>query len=201
MHPKRDQQKNSRGGSLLLPLLGVAVGAVLYLSIFGPSPKGPQIESVGMPAELAAALDEGRSHLQADNLAAAETTFVALVKQFPGFPQPYNNLAVVYASQGQLDAARTALEKALATDEDYATIYRNLGTVYAEMARDSYGRALQLNTGQRVVSLQLFDAAGPQPLRLAHATSERLITSAAEPVVALVTPPAAVADKALEHKL
>ena len=200
MQPKRYQQKKMQGGALLLPLLGVAVGAVLYMSVFGQSPKGPPVAIAGMPAELASALDEGRSNLLADDLAAAEKKFVALVKKFPGFPQPYNNLAVVYASQGQLEAARTALEKALATDEDYATVYRNLGTVYAEMARDSYGRALQLNTPQRVVSLQLFDAAGAQPLRLAHVSSEVLTATAAEPVVAVVEPPVAVveADQPLE---
>ena len=41
--------------------------------------------------------------------------FTELTQEFPELPEPYNNLAVLYASQGQYDKARTALEMAVRT--------------------------------------------------------------------------------------
>jgi tetratricopeptide (TPR) repeat protein len=189
MNRRGYQQKSTRSRFLLLTLLGIAIGAVLYLLIYEPSPTGQPPAGVGVPVDLAAALEAGRLQLQADDSAAAEQAFVALIEEFPGYPQPYNNLAVVYASQGNLDRARIALEQALATDESYSTVYRNLGTVYAEMARDSYGRALQLKKGRQAVSLQLFAADGPLPLPLDKLSSEPVASTAADSEVAAVTAP------------
>ncbi|HEY5674518.1 MAG TPA: protein kinase [Malonomonas sp.] len=183
LNQKRYQKKSGRGRLLLLTLLGIAIGAVLYLLIFQRGAENPQFASSTGPAELIVALEAGRLQLQSDELAAAEKTFLGLIEKYPGTPEPYNNLAVVYALQGQLDAAKTALEQALATDAGYATVYRNLGTVYAEMARDSYGRALQLKKGQQSVSLLMFAADGPLPLHLDKPASGAVVATAAEPVV------------------
>ncbi len=189
MNRRRYQQKSGWSRFLLLTLMGIAIGAVLYLLIYEPSQKGQSPAGAGVPVELAAALEAGRLQLQADDSAAAEQTFVALIEEFPGYPQPYNNLAVVYASQGNLDRARMSLEQALATDESYTMVYRNLGTVYAEMARDSYGRALQLKKGRQAVSLQMFAADGPLPLPLDKLSSEPVASTAADSEVAAVTAP------------
>ena len=188
MSQKRYQDKSGRSRLLLLTLLGIAIGAVLYLLIFQQRADDQQLAGSKLPTALETALEEGRLQLQSDDLAAAEKTFVALIDQFPGDPQPYNNLAVVYALQGQLDAARSALEQALATDAGYATVYRNLGTIYAEMARDSYGRALQLKKGQQSVSLLMFAESGPLPLQLAKSISEAPTAPMVEPVVAVSVP-------------
>ena len=69
-----------------------------------------------------------------------------LLKTYPGRPEPYNNLAALYAEQGNLDAAKTTLEKGIQTSPVYGTIYKNLGMIYAQIARNSYGKALQLGT-------------------------------------------------------
>src|ERR1700694_1178937 len=60
--------------------------------------------------------------------------FTALTEDFPELPEPYNNLAVLYANQGQYDKARTALEMAIRTNPSYATAHENLGDIYAKMA-------------------------------------------------------------------
>jgi tetratricopeptide (TPR) repeat protein len=76
--------------------------------------------------------------------------FTALTEDFPELPEPYNNLAVLYAQQGQYDKARTALEMAIRTHPSYATAHENLGDIYAKMASQAYDKALQLdknNTG------------------------------------------------------
>ena len=60
-------------------------------------------------------------------------------------PEPYNNLAVIYAGQGQYDKARQSLEQSIRTHPSYATAYENLGDVYAKLASQAYGKALQLD--------------------------------------------------------
>jgi tetratricopeptide (TPR) repeat protein len=71
--------------------------------------------------------------------------FTELTQEFPELPEPYNNLAVLYASQGQYDKARTALEMAIRTHPSYATAHENLGDIYAKMASQAYDKALQLD--------------------------------------------------------
>ena len=80
----------------------------------------------------------------------AITVFSALTDDYPELPEPYNNLAVLYAGQGQYDKAKVALEMAIRTHPSYATAQENLGDIYARMASQAYDRALQLdnsNTG------------------------------------------------------
>jgi Tfp pilus assembly protein PilF len=64
-------------------------------------------------------------------------------------PEPYNNLAVIQASQGQLDRARTLLETALAIRPDYATAHENVGDIYLQMSLDAYQRAAKLQPSNR----------------------------------------------------
>ena len=75
----------------------------------------------------------------------AITTFTKLTEEYPELPEPYNNLAVLYANQNQLDKARTALEMAIRTNPSYATAHENLGDIYAKLASQAYNKALQLD--------------------------------------------------------
>jgi ketosteroid isomerase-like protein len=70
--------------------------------------------------------------------------FQGLVQDYPTMPAPYNNLAVLYGSQGDYEKARTTLEKALRANPETATAYENLGDVYAQLASQAYEKALQL---------------------------------------------------------
>ncbi len=69
----------------------------------------------------------------------------ALTDDYPDLPEPYNNLAVLYASQSQYDKAKTALEMAIRINPSYATAHENLGDLYAKMASQEYTRAEQLD--------------------------------------------------------
>ena len=69
-----------------------------------------------------------------------------LTEDYPELPEPYNNLAVLYAQQKQYDKARTALEMAIRTHPSYAIAYENLGDVYAKLASQAYDKALQLDS-------------------------------------------------------
>jgi len=75
----------------------------------------------------------------------AINTFTKLTEDYPELPEPYNNLAVLYAGQNQFDKARAALEMAIRTNPSYATAHENLGDVYARLANQSYNKALQLD--------------------------------------------------------
>jgi len=82
-------------------------------------------------------------------------TFTRLTEDYPELPEPYNNLAVLYAGQNQYDKARTALEMAIRTNPSYATAHENLGDVYARLAGQAYSKALQLDSGNAAVAPKL----------------------------------------------
>jgi tetratricopeptide (TPR) repeat protein len=87
--------------------------------------------------------------------AEAIQIFTWLTEEYPELPEPYNNLAVLYASQGQLDKARQALEMAISTHPGYATAHENLGDIYARMASQAYDKALQLDKGNVTAQTKL----------------------------------------------
>ena len=75
--------------------------------------------------------------------------FTRLTQDYPELPEPYNNLAVIYAAQGQYDKARVALEQSIRTHPSYATAYENLGDVYAKLASQAYDKALQIDSSNK----------------------------------------------------
>jgi ketosteroid isomerase-like protein len=85
----------------------------------------------------------------------AITLFTRLTEDFPELPEPYNNLAVLYAGQNQFDRARAALEMAIRTNPSYATAHENLGDIYARLASQAYSRALQLDGGNQAITPKL----------------------------------------------
>ncbi len=87
----------------------------------------------------------------AGKTADAISTFARLTEDYPELPEPYNNLAVLYAGQSQFDKARTALEMAIRTNPSYATAHENLGDVYAKLASQAYNKALQLDASNSAV--------------------------------------------------
>lgn len=100
--------------------------------------------------------------------AEAIKLFSALTEEYPELPEPYNNLAVLYAGQGQYDKAKMALEMAIRTHPSYATAHENLGDIYAKMASQAYDRALQLDrsnssTQTKLAMIQDLFAGGARP--------------------------------------
>jgi len=97
-------------------------------------PRDPQMQFLRAQALSAA----GRS---VDAIAA----YTQLTQEYPELPEPHNNLAVLYASQNQLEPARAALEAALRALPTYATAYENLGDIQLRLAVQSWTRARQLD--------------------------------------------------------
>src|SRR3569832_2269358 len=71
--------------------------------------------------------------------------YTQLTQEYPELPEPYNNLAVLYAQQNEYDKAREALQGAVRANPDYATAHENLGDVYAKLAGQSYAKAQQID--------------------------------------------------------
>jgi tetratricopeptide (TPR) repeat protein len=128
--------------------------------------------------------------------------FTKLTEDFPSLPEPYNNLAVLYASNGQYDKARAALDMAIRTNPSYATAYENLGDIHAKLASQAYDKALQLdssNTGAKSKLTLLRSLAGnigtanQKPVVVATAPA---VTSAPAAAKATPAPTPAVVAKA-----
>jgi Flp pilus assembly protein TadD len=64
-----------------------------------------------------------------------------LTEDYPELPEPYNNLAVIYARQGELEKARAALENAVRNNPDYAVAHENLGDIHVRLAYQAYAQA------------------------------------------------------------
>lgn len=78
----------------------------------------------------------------------AISTFNKLTEDYPRLPEPYNNLASLYAATGQYDRARAALETAIRTNPSYSVAHENLGDIYALLAGQAYSKALQLDVNK-----------------------------------------------------
>jgi tetratricopeptide (TPR) repeat protein len=85
----------------------------------------------------------------------AVKVFTELTQDYPELPEPYNNLAVLYASQGDYQKARKALEMAIRTHPSYAVAHENLGDIYATLASQAYDKALQLDSSNATARKKL----------------------------------------------
>jgi tetratricopeptide (TPR) repeat protein len=109
----------------------------------------------GKPKDPQMRFLKGVAQTQANRANDAIATFTKLTEDYPELPEPYNNLAVLHAGQGQFDKARAALEMAIRTNPSYSTAHENLGDVYAKLASQAYSKALQLDAGNTAVQPKL----------------------------------------------
>jgi tetratricopeptide (TPR) repeat protein len=147
----------------------------------------------------------------------AIVVFTKLTEDYPELPEPYNNLAVIYAQQKQFDKAKQALEMAIRTHPSYATAHENLGDIYARLASQAYDKALQIDSSNSSAQNKLAlirdlmgtasrpgkaskpigDARPIEPVKLAEAPKAPT-TPAAAPPAAVAPTPVAVAAKPAE---
>lgn len=130
----------------------------------------------------------------------AISIFTALTNDYPELPEPYNNLAVLYAGQGQYEKARVALEMAIRTHPSYATAHENLGDIYAKMASQAYDRALQLDksnadTRTKLALIQdLFDKGARTTKVPGVMLADAAASTPAQPAPVAVLPPTPIAE-------
>lgn len=99
----------------------------------------------------------------------ATDVFEQMTRDFPELPEPYNNLAVMYAAAGDLDRARSALENSVRALPGYALAHENLGDVYIRMGARAYQRAADLDPRGTIarekltLARELMKAIAPKP--------------------------------------
>jgi len=132
-----------------------------------------------------------------EKLDQALAIFTEITRTNPELPEPYNNLAVIYASKGDFDKARIALEQAINTHPAYATAHENIGDIYAKLASQAYNQALELdrdnNTAKAKLSLvnELFSQ--PQTI-IATAPTRVAASDETEPQSVRTTEPEQIAS-------
>ncbi len=78
-----------------------------------------------------------------------------LTQDFPELPEPYNNLAVLAASQGALERAERLLQQALTAQPNYVTAQENLGDLYAALSTAAFERASNLDPSSAAIKAKL----------------------------------------------
>jgi tetratricopeptide (TPR) repeat protein len=124
----------------------------------------------------------------------AIAVFTKLTEDYPELPEPYNNLAVLYAQQRQFEKAKNALEMAIRTHPSYATAHENLGDIYARMASQAYDKALQIDSSNasaqsKLAMIRDLMSVAARPTALAsRSTSGKVQATPASVAKAEVTP-------------
>lgn len=107
------------------------------------------------PQDAEARFSRGLVLVKMSRTDEAIQVFADITRDFPQLPEPYNNLAVLYAQRGDYERARDALEAALSTHPSYATAHENLGDVYTALATAAYNRALVLDRNNEAIRVKL----------------------------------------------
>lgn len=97
----------------------------------------------------------GMIFAQQKKLDLAERIYTELTQEFPELPEPYNNLAVIYAERGDLEGARDLLQAALRANAKFTAAHENLGDIHVRMAAASYEQALKLDAGNKALAAKL----------------------------------------------
>ncbi|GAA5181089.1 hypothetical protein GCM10025771_27110 [Niveibacterium umoris] len=155
-------------------LTALAVAALTFFAVPAlAEPTLPEVQALMKQGQLPAALEKvdqilavkpkdpqarftkGIILTEMNRLNDAAVVYQKLSEDFPELPEPYNNLAVIYASQRQYEKAKAALELAIRTHPAYATAHENLGDVYAKLASQAYDKALQLDSANTQAQTKL----------------------------------------------
>lgn len=183
--------------ALLLPTLGFASPVEEAKTLMASGQHAAALEKLDTHLRRNAQDAEGRflrglALVQLERTADAIRSFADLTRDYPQLPEPYNNLAVLYAQEGDYEKARDALEAALATHPSYATAHENLGDIYAALAGAAYNRALLLDQANQGVRNKLsligqLDSGALAPVASVPATAAP-VTAPAPAVAGTETP-------------
>jgi hypothetical protein len=135
----------ARPSGVIGPCAGLAV--LLLLLAATPLVSG-QIVATAPNAAALERFEEGIELVAQDETGEAIRIFEELTHSYPDWPEPHNNLAVLYAARGEEKKAEQALLAALNAHPSYSLVYQNLRTLYADMAGRAYRKALQSDAGE-----------------------------------------------------
>lgn len=140
-----------------------------------------QQERQNAPKDVQLRFFEGVIQAQQGQTDKAIDTFRRLTESNPELSEAHNNLGVLYASKGKLEESRFHLEKALQTHPSYAAAHRNLSDVQSQLAKQTYAKALQVDSKVKNGSPQLTLLGSIDPSKRAPVSHPATNTVAASP--------------------
>ncbi len=103
------------------------------------------VESKKSPRNIQILFVRTRILIEQGQLESARQALLTFIDKYPEIPEPYNNLAVLYARAGKLDMARDNLEMCIKLSPNYAIGLQNLGDIYTLIAASYYDQAFKKN--------------------------------------------------------
>lgn len=83
----------------------------------------------------------------------ATSLYLQLIEREPQSPEPYVNLAALYASDGQIDKAKDTLNDGAQAHPGFASLFANLRQINGALAARAYKQALNKDVSKPSVSL------------------------------------------------
>jgi tetratricopeptide (TPR) repeat protein len=156
---------------------------------------------VGKPKDAQGRFLKGLILSETNHPQEAIVVFTKLTEDYPELPEPYNNLAVIYAQQKQYEKAKQELEMAIRTHPSYATAHENLGDIYARLASQAYDKALQLDSSNasaqsKLAMIRELMGANGRPLTAKTASSAVAVAPHSEEIKAETKPETKTAEAA-----
>jgi Flp pilus assembly protein TadD len=107
--------------------------------------KAINLETKKNPRNVQLLFIQSRILIEQGQLESARQALNAFIEKYPEIPEPYNNLAVLYARAGKLDLARENLEMCIKLAPKNASCLQNLGDIYTLTAASYYDQAFKIN--------------------------------------------------------
>jgi Flp pilus assembly protein TadD len=150
-----------------------------------------KVESIlaSKPKDIQARFLKGVILIEKGKTDDAIAVYQALTEDAPDRPEPYNNLGLLYALQGQYEKAKTSVEMAIHIQPTYALAHENLGEIYAKMASKEYERALQLDPNNSSLQSKLATVRQLFPKSTARAQTVTIPAAASAPAGATPAKP------------
>ena len=97
-----------------------------------------------VPPQAQTLYEQAASAMAAGDLIDAELRFKEFLLQFPDFPGAHVNISIIHAENGNMDAARAAVDAALGIDPEYAPALNQSGVLLRKNGNFSEAEAAYL---------------------------------------------------------
>jgi tetratricopeptide (TPR) repeat protein len=151
--PAQAQVSTLNGPQVIVPPNVLALNAITQAQRLGDKPGALKLAEEAVqkfPRDAQLRFVRAVALADVDRTDDAAKAFEAMCSDFPELPEPYNNLAVIRANQGDYGEAARLLDLALTAEPGYAVAHENRGDLYVALAIRAYEKAGRLdpaNTG------------------------------------------------------
>ena len=122
-----------------------SIGKLIKEKRFSEALKEIDLNLKKTPKNIQLQFLRSRIFIEQGKLEEARLILVEMTEKYPELPEPYNNLAVLYAGAGKMEQARDNLEMSLKLAPNDSTTLQNLADVYTRIAAQYYALAYKNN--------------------------------------------------------